>query len=301
MQETGQRQRRNVSWRRRLYVVIFESNTRAGRIFDVVLLVAIVASVLAVSLESVAEIQARYGDWLRRLEWIFTALFTAEYALRLYTAPSAARYARSFFGVVDLLAIVPSYVSILVPGAQSLLAIRALRLIRVFRILKLGEYLSEAEVLGEALRSSRPKITVFLTVVLTVVVLVGSAMYLVEGPEHGFTSIPRSMYWTVVTLTTVGYGDIAPETPLGQFLASLLMILGYGIIAVPTGIVSVELARAEHHKRGKRTCQGCGSTEHDSDARHCKHCGSAVQWAPDCANASARHYEKPSAGGVTLC
>jgi len=264
------------AWRQKLYIVIFESNTKAGRIFDVVLLVAIVASVLAVSLESVTEIQAHYGEVLRWLEWLFTALFTAEYALRLYSAPRAAGYARSFFGAVDLLAIIPSFVSILIPGAQSLLAIRALRLIRVFRILKLGEYLSEAQVLGEALRTSRPKITVFLTVVLTVVVLVGSAMYLVEGPEHGFTNIPRSMYWTVVTLTTVGYGDIAPKTPMGQFLASLLMILGYGIIAVPTGIVSVELARAEHVRHDKARCPACGKPGHDKDALHCKHCGAKL-------------------------
>jgi voltage-gated potassium channel len=267
---------RRSEWRTRLYIIIFESNTRAGRAFDVILLISIVASVLAVSLESVAELQSAFANTLRVLEWIFTALFTVEYAARLYSSPRPSKYAWSFFGLVDLLAIIPSYVSFLIPGAQSLLAIRALRLIRVFRILKLGEYLSEAQVLSEALRASRPKITVFLTVVLTVVVLVGSAMYLVEGPENGFTSIPRSMYWTVVTLTTVGYGDIAPRTPLGQMLASLLMVLGYGIIAVPTGIVSVELARAEQHRKAVCGCPGCGATDHDSDARFCKHCGTML-------------------------
>ena len=265
-------------WRERIYIVIFESNTPAGRSFDVILLVAILSSVAAVTLESVAEIQGQYGTELRGLEWVFTALFTAEYVLRMVSAPNAGRYARSFFGLVDLLAIIPSYVSILVPGAQSLLAIRALRLVRVFRILKLGEYLSEAEVLAQALRTSRPKITVFLTVVGTVVVLVGSAMYLIEGPEHGFTNIPRSMYWAVVTLTTVGYGDIAPETPFGQFLASMLMILGYGIIAVPTGIVSVELARAERGRRELRACPNCSAVGHDADAVYCKHCGAALEF-----------------------
>jgi voltage-gated potassium channel len=264
---------RRSEWRTRLYIVIFESNTRAGRAFDALLLTAIVASVLAVSLESLGDLQPTYAFPLRVLEWGFTALFTLEYAARLYCSPRPAKYARSFFGLVDLMAIVPSYISFFLPGAQSLLAIRALRLIRVFRILKLGAYLTEAQVLSRALRASRPKITVFLTVVLTVVVLVGSAMYLVEGPENGFTSIPRSMYWTVVTLTTVGYGDIAPKTPLGQMLASLLMILGYGIIAVPTGIVSVELARAEQQRPAGLGCPSCGAGSHDADARHCKHCG----------------------------
>ena len=261
-------------WRRRLYVVIFESNTRGGRVFDVVLLAVILAGVAAVSLESVGAIQRNHGASLRALEWIVTALFTIEYALRLISAPSAPRYAFSFFGLVDVISVVPAYASLIYPGAQSLVAVRVFRLIRVFRILKLGQYLDEAHVLGEALRASRAKITVFLTVVVTV----GAAMYLIEGEENGFSNIPRSMYWTVVTLTTVGYGDIAPKTALGQTLASLLMILGYGILAVPTGIVSVELARAQRSSRAR--CPGCGREGHDRDAVHCKHCGTALGSAP---------------------
>ncbi len=276
MDEPAPNPHASVSWRQRVYIIIFESNTRHGRLFDIILLSLIVASVVAVSLESLAQLPPLLAFVLRVLEWAFTVVFTLEYAARLYSSPRPARYARSFFGIVDLLAIVPSYVSVVFPGAQSLLAIRVLRLLRIFRILKLGQYLSEAQVLRSALRASRPKITVFLTVVLSVVVIVGSSMYLVEGPEHGFTSIPRSMYWTVVTLTTVGYGDIAPQTPLGQFLASLLMVLGYGIIAVPTGIVSVEIARADRQQQATRICIGCSSSQHDHDARHCKYCGAAL-------------------------
>jgi Kef-type K+ transport systems, predicted NAD-binding component len=244
--------------------------------FDIILLTIILLSVAAVSVESVPELQARYGATLRALEWLFTALFSIEYVLRLISARNPVRYAFSFFGIVDLVAVLPSYCSLFLPGSQSFLVIRVLRLLRIFRILKLGAYLAEARVLKEALQASRPKITVFLTAVLSVVVVVGAVMYLIEGNASGFTSIPRSMYWAIVTMTTVGYGDITPRTPFGQTVAAILMILGYGIIAVPTGIVSVELANATRHQYGTRTCPTCQLARHDGDARHCKRCGTAL-------------------------
>ena len=259
-------------WRARLHEVIFESDTRAGRAFDVALLIAIVVSVLAVMLESVAEIRDDYGQALRALEWAVTVAFTVEYVLRLVSVDHPWRYAVSFFGLVDLFAIAPAYVALIVPGAHSLLVIRVVRLLRVFRILKLGHFLGEAQVLTTALRASRRKITVFLGAIAAIVVIVGTLMYVVEGEPNGFTSIPLSMYWTVVTLTTVGYGDIAPQTSLGRLLAALLMILGYGIIAVPTGIVSVELAHAGRAV-SRQSCPTCSAEGHDADAVHCKYCG----------------------------
>jgi voltage-gated potassium channel len=266
---------RRPRWRARLHEVIFESDTRAGRLFDVALLLAVLASVLAVMLESVGEVRARHGDLLRVLEWAFTIAFTIEYVLRLVAVDRPGRYVVSFLGVVDLLAIVPTYLALVVPQSQSFMVIRVIRLLRVFRIFKLAQFLTEAQVLLTALRASRRKITVFVGGVVAVVIVVGAAMYVIEGEAHGFTSIPTSMYWAVVTMTTVGYGDIAPRTPLGQLLASLLMILGYGIIAVPTGIVSVELAQAS---RGvsRQACPGCGAEGHDPDAAHCKYCGVAL-------------------------
>lgn len=267
-------------WRSRLHEVIFEADTPAGRSFDVALLVAIVASVVAVSLESIDPAQApwrvRWGPWLRGAEWLFTLLFTLEYALRLACVQRPLRYARSFYGVVDLLAVLPTYLSVILPGAQSMLVIRALRLLRVFRVFKLAHFLAEARVLRSALAASRSKIVVFLVTVLTVVLIVGATMYLVEGRESGFDSIPRGVYWAIVTLTTVGYGDISPQTPLGQALASLVMILGYGIIAVPTGIVTVELGRASRRPVSTQACPGCGAEGHDPDARFCKHCGAEL-------------------------
>jgi voltage-gated potassium channel len=269
--------------RERLGRIIFESDTPAGKAFDIVLLWAIVLSIGLVMLESVPSIRANYGSSLRALEWFFTILFTAEYLVRLYTARNPLRYASSFFGVVDLLTIIPGYLSLFIIGAQSLLAVRALRLLRVFRILELSRYLGEASVLTSALRASRFKITVFLCTVLTLVMIIGSVMYLVEGPQNGFTSIPISIYWAIVTLTTVGYGDISPKTPLGQLISSALMIVGYGIIAVPTGIVTAELTRAsrqgevEARAAAKPTsCSACGSSEHDADARFCKICGAEL-------------------------
>lgn len=262
------------SLKERVGDIIFETDTPAGRAFDVALLVVILLSVVAVMLESVADIRLRYGPQLRAAEWIFTALFTAEYLLRVYTAYDRRRYVLSFFGVVDLLAILPTYLSLFFTGSQYFLVVRALRLLRVFRVLKLARFVGQADVLTRALRASREKITVFVITVLTLVLIIGAVMFLVEGPEHGFSDIPTSVYWAIVTLTTVGYGDISPQTPLGKFLASLVMILGYGIIAVPTGIVSVELSRAE--RQPPRRCPGCGLTQHDADARFCKRCGAAL-------------------------
>lgn len=260
--------------------MIFEAATPEGRAFDVVLLGLIVVSIAAVMLESVSGVRARHGTALRAIEWAFTALFTVEYVLRLLAVRRPLAYARSFFGAVDLLAVLPTYVSLLVPGAQSFLVIRSLRLLRVFRVLKLGRYLGEANVLLTALRSSRAKITVFLGTVLTVIVIVGTLMYLIEGEENGFTSIPRALYWAVVTMTTVGYGDIAPRTVPGQALAAFVMILGYSIIAVPTGIVSAEIAQAmSRQPAGALTCPACTACSaegHDTDAHYCRRCGARL-------------------------
>lgn len=264
------------SIRQRLYRVIFEHDTRAGRTFDIALLVAIFLSVLAVMLDSVASISERFGPQLKAIEWFFTILFTVEYILRLYSAERPARYARSFFGMVDLLAIVPTYASLFFPPGRFLLTIRILRVLRIFRILKLVSFLGEASVLGRALRASRHKIGVFLLTVLSIVVIVGSLMYVIEGPKSGFTSIPLSIYWAIVTMTTVGYGDIAPQTPLGQTLAALLMITGFGIIAVPTGIVTVALGQAARSARPRRICAVCRRGGHAADAAYCKHCGAEL-------------------------
>ncbi len=263
--------------RARLHEIIFESDTPAGKAFDVGLLWAILLSVMAVMLESVTSFRLQHGVLIRNTEWFFTVLFTVEYGLRLLSVRRPLHYALSFFGLVDLLAILPSYLSLFLPGTQSLLVVRVLRLLRVFRILKLTSFLGQAEVLLTALRASRQKIIVFLGGVLSTVVIMGSVMYMVEGEANGFDSIPRGMYWAVVTMTTVGFGDITPKTVLGQFIASLLMIMGYGVLAVPTGIVSVELANASRHPAiDPRACPGCGQQGHDLDAVYCKSCGTRL-------------------------
>ena len=260
-------------WRGVLHEVIFEADTPAGKAFDVALLVAICASIVTVSLESDATLSKAYGRELVIAEWIFTLLFSVEYVLRLLCVRRPLAYARSFYGVVDLLAILPTYASLLFPGAQSLLVIRTLRLLRVFRVFKLAHYLTEAEVLTHALRQSGRKILLFLGTVLTIVTIMGALMYLVEGPEHGYTSIPTGVYWAVVTVTTVGYGDVSPATPAGRFLAAMLMLLGYGILAVPTGIFSAELIRANRKPVSTQACLSCSAEGHDVDAVHCKYCG----------------------------
>jgi len=262
-------------WRERLHEVIFEADTPAGRFFDLALLVAIALSVAAVLLESVAAIREQYGPTLRIVEWALTIGFTVEYVLRLVAVDRPWRYAVSFYGIIDLLAILPTYLALLVPVTQPLMVIRGIRLLRVFRVLKAAQFLREAELLLTALRASRRKITVFLGGILTVALIMGTLMYVVEGEAHGFTSIPRSLYWAIVTMTTVGYGDIAPRTPLGQLLAAALMILGYSIIAVPTGIVSAELMQAARPV-SRQACPGCGAEGHDVDAAHCKYCGARL-------------------------
>jgi voltage-gated potassium channel len=260
-------------WRASAHEIIFESDTKAGKAFDVALILAIVISVGIVMIESVEGLGARYGHALRIAEWTFTILFTFEYILRLICVGKPMRYARSFFGVVDLIAILPTYLSIFVPGAQYALVVRSLRILRIFRVLKLAHHLSETEVLVRALVQSRRKITVFLFAVFTLVVILGSLMYLIEGREHGFTSIPRGIYWAIVTLTTVGYGDISPETGLGQALASIVMVLGFAIIAIPTGIVTAELARGSAPAVSGQACPECAAEGHAIDAVHCRICG----------------------------
>jgi voltage-gated potassium channel len=273
---SGEGSSNSSSWRGRLHEIIFEADTAEGKAFDIVLLWAILLSVAAVLLESVPAIRARHEFALRAVEWFFTILFTIEYVLRFISVGRPIRYALSFYGIVDLLAIVPTYLSLLIPGTQSLIVIRALRLLRVFRVFKLVRYLNAGKLLSQALWDSRHKIVVFLGTVLTLVLIIGAMMYLIEGAESGFDSIPRSVYWAIVTLTTVGYGNIAPQTALGQTLASFVMILGYSIIAVPTGIVTVAIARATEQKITTQACPQCSAEGHDADARFCKYCGAKL-------------------------
>lgn len=266
-----------VGWRARLHEIIYEVDTPLGKAFDVALIWLIILSVVAVMIESVRGVHPAVRDLLRGAEWVFTLLFTVEYVVRLLCVDRPIRYATSFFGLVDLLAVLPTYLSVLFPQTRFLLVIRILRLLRVFRILKLARYVREASVLVRALRASRVKILVFVYTVLTLVVVVGALMYVVEGAQGEFTSIPRSVYWAIVTLTTVGYGDISPTTVLGQVLASVVMILGYGIIAVPTGIVTMEMVNvARSGPVTSQACQSCGRTGHDTDARFCKFCGGGL-------------------------
>jgi voltage-gated potassium channel len=266
-------------WREKIRVIIFEADTAAGKAFDVGLLVAILLSVLAVMLDSVTTFRSQHGQRLDNAEWIFTLLFTVEYALRLICSPRPLHYARSFFGVVDLLAILPTYLSLLFPGAESMIVIRGLRLLRVFRVFKLGQFLGEASLLRNALASSRHKITVFLGTITILVTILGAAMYLIEGEENGFTSIPVAIYWAIVTMTTVGYGDMAPITVSGKVLASIVMIMGYSIIAVPTGIVTAEIVEtaAASRRITTRSCPNCLSEGHDRDATYCKDCAAPLE------------------------
>lgn len=269
-------------WRQRWFVIVFRHDTPQARNFDLLLVVAIIASVGVILLDSIPDLHARHGALFYALEWAFTLLFTAEYVLRLLVVRRPLRYARSSWGVIDLVSILPTYVSLLLPGAQSLLVVRVLRVLRVFRILKLTQYVQEGGVLVGALWRSRRKILVFLSTVLTLVVIFGALMYVVEGPENGFTSIPTGMYWAVVTMATVGFGDITPATPLGRLVTSVLILIGYGIIAVPTGIYTAELTSSLREAGAAapgvdgRACRACGLEGHATDARHCRHCGVAL-------------------------
>lgn len=260
------------NWRQRLHEVIYEADTPAGRAFDIMLIIFILLSVMAVSLESVDSLRESYGVYFRTFEWVFTILFTVEYILRILAVQKPFKYIFSFFGIVDLLALLPNYLSFFFFGAQSFLVIRSFRLLRIFRVFKLGTYLRQAKILQDALIASRQKIVVFMVGILATVSTVGAVMYLIEGDAAGFTSIPISIYWAIVTMTTVGYGDIAPQTPLGQLFASVLMIMGYGVLAVPTGIMSVEIARASI-STSTQACPSCSRQGHDEDAIHCKYCG----------------------------
>jgi voltage-gated potassium channel len=262
------------SLRLRARHVIFDHNTPAAKTFDVILLALIAFSVFLVMFESVSEYSRRYETQLLVTEWIVTGLFTLEYLARLITVERKLRYARSFFGIIDLLAILPVYLSLFFPGAQSLLVIRSLRLLRVFRVFKMARWLSEANYLIRALRASSRKIAVFLVVVVLINVIVGSTMYLIEGPERGFDSMFRGVYWSIVTMSTVGFGDIAPSTGIGQVLAAMLMIVGYSIIAVPTGIVSAEVASEK--RMLEKSCRACGSAVHSASASFCDACGTPL-------------------------
>ena len=262
------------NWRLRLHEVIYGTHTPAGKLFDIILLVVILYSIIIVMMESVSRFDNKFHDFFNISEWIVTILFSIEYGLRLVCIKRPSKYIFSFFGIIDLLSTIPKYLAFFFVGSQYLTAFRALRLLRVFRILKLVRFVGESNNLVRALRTSRTKIFIFVFFVLVVSVLLGTIMYLVEGPEHGFNSIPHSVYWTIVTLTTVGYGDISPETPLGQFIATFIMIIGYGIIAVPTGIVSAEYVSAKKHEDDEgRSCPNCSAEIYRSDAEYCRKCG----------------------------
>lgn len=267
------------SWRTRLHIIIYGTNTPAGKLFDLVLLIVILASIVLVMLESVKEIDAEYHKILNVAEWIVTILFTIEYIARIITVKKPLKYITSFYGIIDLLSTLPKYLSLLIAGTHALIALRALRLLRIFRILKLARYMGASKSIAKALRASRVKISVFLFAVVIISIILGTIMYIIEGDESGFTSIPRGIYWCIVTLTTVGYGDISPITPLGQFIASLVMIMGYGIIAVPTGIVTAEIATQTKQSKSDdkqtiiETCHGCGTVDHRKDADFCYNCG----------------------------
>lgn len=264
------------NWRDKLHEIIFEADTKEGKAFDVALLIVIILSVIVVTLESVKSYSQKYGDYFTILEWTFTALFVSEYILRILCLKKPIHYIFSFLGIIDLLSILPNFIGLFFVQSHSLIILRTLRLLRVFRIFKLVKFVGEAKKLIDALKASRHKIIVFIVFILANTVVMGTFMYLVEGEENGFTSIPRSMYWAIVTLTTVGYGDIAPQTVLGQTIASIIMIMGYGVIAVPTGIVSVEIAKNTKQYLNTISCSFCGSEGHESDSNYCKDCGNKL-------------------------
>ncbi|HET6555122.1 MAG TPA: ion transporter [Dyella sp.] len=263
-------------WRARWFHIIFGHDDAPGRLFDLVLIIAILSSILVAILDTVEDVHVRFDGIFYALEWIFTVAFTFEYVMRLLVVARPRRYALSFFGVIDLLAVLPTYLSLFIAGSQYLLVIRAVRILRIFRVLKMTRYVGEADLLWGTLVRSRRKIFVFISTILTLVLIFGAMMYLVEGPENGFTSIPRAMYWAVVTMTTVGFGDITPHTTLGQMLTSLIMLVGYSIIAVPTGIFAAELAAGIRDARQQATCGQCQMKGHQPDARYCRGCGAPL-------------------------
>ncbi|MFB0904775.1 MAG: ion transporter [Nonlabens sp.] len=274
-------------WRRKIHEVIYEADTPAGKLFDISLLFVIIISLVLVMIESVPDLGNKYADEFLIAEWIITIFFTIEYILRIISINKPTKYIFSFYGIIDLLSTIPLYLTFFFSGLNALLAVRSLRLLRVFRILKVTRYIGEADKLSKAIRSSGPKIAVFLFAVLVVSIIFGTLMYLIEGPEHGFDSIPKSIYWCIVTLTTVGFGDIAPETALGQLLATIIMILGYGIIAVPTGIVSAEYTQSKNKDKtlestpnssqvNTQTCQNCHSNKHQDGSKFCHTCGNSL-------------------------
>ncbi|UTO05075.1 ion transporter [Moraxella sp. FZLJ2107] len=264
---------KSVSLKERIHIIIEGTDTPAGKLFDVLIMVAIITSVLVVMLDSVLDLRLAYGRYFSAAEWIFTILFTIEYILRLYSAPNRRAYAFSFFGVVDLLALLPTYLSLFFVGMHYLLVVRILRILRIFRVFKLKSYMQQAGFLAAAFKTSQHKITVFFLSLLLLVTIFGAVLYVVEGPENGFTSIPRSIYWAVVTLTTVGYGDISPKTPIGQAIASMVMITGYAIIAVPTGVFTAELTRTMRPQLQPVACPNCGKFGHATNAKYCDRCG----------------------------
>lgn len=263
--------------KQQLRSVIFGTETPAGKRFDITLMVCIVLSVILIFIDTIEHINSRYGDYISIAEWTFTVFFTVEYILRLYCSLNRLHYARSFFGVVDLVSILPSYLGLIFPGANVALALRVLRLFRVFRVLKLLRYLSDGNLLIKAMMQSSRKVFIFFFSVSLIIMVLSVVMYVVEGPNNGFTSIPKSMYWTVVTITTVGYGDITPQTPLGQGIAALTMLVGYSIIAIPTGILTAEISHEMVRTRDLRKCSNCGKKGHDNDAEYCNHCGSELE------------------------
>jgi voltage-gated potassium channel len=259
--------------RDKLHTIIFEADTKAGKLFDVILLWAILISIVVVMLESVTSISEAYNTEIKFIEWSFTVLFSIEYIARIIAVKKPLKYIFSFYGIIDLLSILPTFIGLFISGTHSLSVIRSIRLLRIFRILKLARYVKAAQTLNQALAASKNKIIVFLFAVLSLVIVLGTLMYLIETPEAGFTSIPRSIYWTIVTLTTVGYGDIAPQTILGQTLASIIMIIGYAIIAVPTGIVGAEYVKSDMKNVNTQSCPSCSKEGHDQNAVFCKYCG----------------------------
>lgn len=265
--------RKGKKWKDQLYIIIFESDTPNGKAFDIGLIICILCSSLLVMAFSIEILRERYGTIMFFLEWLFIGIFTLEYILRIICARKRLRYITSFFGIVDLLAILPVFISFFIPAANYLVIVRIFRLLRLFRVLKMVRYVEESGILLKALIASKPKIIVFLITIFSIITIVGSLMYVIEGPENGFTSIPESMYWAIVTVSTVGYGDISPQTGIGKLLASLLMIVAYGILAVPTGIISYELAQGAKHSSAKKVCPNCNTKGHGPDAEFCRKCG----------------------------